>query len=307
MKNYINILLALVICTGINACSKKEEALTPSNIDVTYHLPQGNNAFDQTIKGYFDNYGTFVLYKFNDRDAYWTPTSFKKPAVGINGFWSTGVDVVPSNTDYVALQLDLLDKSLFSLYPSSFLKQFLPIKLLLCSKVDSVSTTIAASKTVKKIPAYYSYDNITVNYGDASISQMTAAEKLTFLARINQVFFQNINERALIKPIPEFVNSADYTTSNGTAAAAYAKGIVASYTSANVNNDWNAYIMAMVTLSEADLNRLVSNTINSPSGVLNPAKDVNGLIRKRYNIVRNYFINTYQVDLQKIGNKAKGF
>ncbi|WP_420712332.1 hypothetical protein [Pedobacter sp. SL55] len=88
---------------------------------------------------------------------------------------------------------------------------------------------------------------------------------------------------------------------------AYGKGIIPSYTSSITPvSDWNAYVMAMVTLSEADLNRSVANTNTSPVGILNPTKDTNRLIQKRYNIVRNYFINTFQVDLQAIGNKARG-
>ena len=37
-------------------------------------------------------------------------------------------------------------------------------------------------------------------------------------------------------------------------------------------------------------------------GILNPAKDVNGLLKKRYDMVRNYFIENYNMDLQSVGN-----
>ena len=37
--------------------------------------------------------------------------------------------------------------------------------------------------------------------------------------------------------------------------------------------------------------------------ILNPAKDVNGLLKKRYDMVRDYFIENYNMDLQKIGNE----
>ncbi len=312
MKGITHIILLLAIGVGIGSCSKKEEALTPSNADVTYQVPQGNAAYDQTITGYYNTYGSYLLYKFSDRDAYWTPTMWKKPVQSSTGNWSVGADVVPAIADYIAPQLDLIDKSLFSLYPASFLKQFLPVKLLLCSKVDSIYTTYVftpvytPAKGVKKIAAYYSYDNIAINYGDASVNQMTAAEKLAFLARLNQVLFQSINDRGLIKPTIEFTNSADYSTTPTTQAAAYGKGIISTYYSATALSDWNAFVMAMVTLSETDLNRSVANTNSSAVGILNTTKDANGLIRKRYNIVRNYYINTYQVDLQKIGNKARG-
>lgn len=312
MKNYLNLILAMAFFAGISACKKSEEILVPSDIDVTYKVPQGNNAFDQTILNYYNTYGTYLLYNFTERDAYWTPTGWKKPVVSATGTWSVGADILAAQPDGIQAQLDLIDKSLFSLYPKNFLKRFLPVKLLLCSKVDSIFTTYvfnptySPAKGVKKIPAYFSYDNIAVNYGDGSASTLSAAEKLAFLARINQVFFQSINDRSLIKPTTEFINSADYISVNTSQAAAFSKGIIGAYTSISATIDWNAYVMAMVTLSEADLNRSVANSNTSAVGILNATKDTNGLIKKRYNIVRNYFINTYQVDLQLIGNKSRG-
>lgn len=312
MKIYFNLMILLTVTAIVSSCTKKEEALTPSNIDVTYKVPQGSSAYDQTIVNYYNDYGTYLLYKFTERDAYWTPTGWKRPILNdAAGNWS-GIDVAAADPSAVAAQLDLINKSFFSLYPKPFLKQFLPVKLLLCSKVDSIYTTgvfnptYTTTKNVKKIAAFSSYDNIYINYGDATVNQMTAAEKLAFLARLNQVFFQNISERGLIKPTNEFIISADYTTSNATQAVAYGKGIVGTYISSNATSDWNAYILAMVTLSEADLNRSVANTNASLVGILNATKDTNGIIKKRYNLVRNYFINTFQLDLQAIGNKSKG-
>jgi hypothetical protein len=63
-------------------------------------------------------------------------------------------------------------------------------------------------------------------------------------------------------------------------------------------------MQAMVTCTETTLNKSQANTITSFTGILNITKDRNGKIRQRYNIVRNYFINTYGVDLQVIGNYA---
>jgi hypothetical protein len=313
MKIYFNLMILLAVATMVSSCAKEETALTPSAIDVTYHVPQGNNAFDQTIVGYYNTYGSYILYKFTDRDAYWTPSGWRRPILNDAGGNWTGIDVVTADPNAVAAQLDLIDKSLFSLYPKPFLKQFLPVKLLLCSKVDSIYTTgvfnptYTTTKNVKKIPSYYSYDNIYINYGDATVNQMTATEKLAFLARINQVFVQSINERGLILPTTEFINSADYSSANATQAAAYGKGLIANINNTiTPTNDWNAYVMAMVTLSENDLKRSVVNTDKSAVGILNATKDNNGSIKKRYNIVRNYFISNFQLDLQTIGNKARG-
>ncbi|MBE9601547.1 putative zinc-binding metallopeptidase [Pedobacter sp. MC2016-24] len=313
MKAHIHIIATIWLALSLNSCKKSEGELSPSGIIDNYSVPQGNNTYDQTIVGYYQKYGTYLLYEFSEKDAYWTPTDWKKPLPGgAGGSWSAGTEVAGSNPENIPAQLELLDKSLFQHYPNAFLKTFLPVKILLCSKVDSVYNTYVftpvytATKAVKKVPAHYNYDNIAVNYGDATISTMTAAEKLAFLARVNLVFIQSIISRGLVKPTSEFINSADYITAMTTQAQAYGKGIILSYSSVNATADWNAYITAMVTYSEADLNKTVVITNTSAVGILNPTKDTTGSIKKRYSIVRNYFIDNYQVDLQKIGNASRG-
>jgi hypothetical protein len=61
---------------------------------------------------------------------------------------------------------------------------------------------------------------------------------------------------------------------------------------------------AMVSRSETNLNKSTANTDMTYMGILNATKDSNGKIRQRYNIIRNYFISNYGVDLQAIGNAA---
>jgi hypothetical protein len=60
----------------------------------------------------------------------------------------------------------------------------------------------------------------------------------------------------------------------------------------------------MVSRSETNLNKSTANTDMTYLGILNVTKDSNGKIRQRYNIIRNYFITNYGVDLQAIGNAA---
>lgn len=40
-------------------------------------------------------------------------------------------------------------------------------------------------------------------------------------------------------------------------------------------------------------------------GILNIKKDTKGLLKQRYDIVRNYFINNYDFDPQSVGNSRK--
>lgn len=312
--NYKYTLSLLTLCAllTLNSCKKEEGALTPSgNID-SYVLPQGNNAFDNTIVGYYQKYNSYLLYKFNRKDIYWRPDGYTIPNERAD---STGHEVEMAEVAYIPAQLELIKTSLFDLYSDKFLKKFLPAKIFLCSKVDSVSSafdfvTFKYHKSAVSVGAY-SYDNsICVNYGNVKVTTMTAADKVVFLKKINTMFVENIAARSLSLPTTEFTNSADYASSMTTYAEAYGRGIIVGFSSISPSMDWNMYIRAMVTLSETKLNQEVpvpaSDVFPAPEplGILNPVIDTNGQIRKRYTLVRNYFINTYGVDLQTIGNAA---
>ena len=312
MKLYILSLCMLSTLLTLSACKKSDEALAPSGIVDTYTVPQGNNGFDQTIVDYYQKYGTYLLYKFTEKDAYWTPTGSKKPMQLPSGLYQGGGEVLPADPAYIPAQLSLIKSKWFAFYSDKFLKKFLPVKILLCSKVDSVvyspvfPAPVTYVKNTKKVGAYYNYDNIQVNFGDATVNSMTAADLRLFIYKANLVFIQSIIARGLSTPNSEFVNSADYVTAMTTTTQAYGRGIIVNPSGPSAQLDWNAYITAMVTYSTVQLNASVVITDGSAAGILNPIKDTTGQIRRRYNLVRNYFINEYGVDLQLIGNATRG-
>jgi len=311
MKQNFLILFALMLAMMIAACKKEDEQLTPSGIEDTYKVPQGDDAFDQTIVKYYNSYSTYMLYKFSEKDVYWTPTGWKKPVL-TNGLWSSGAEVEAADPAYITAQLALIKSKWFDFYTDKFLKQYLPVKIMLCKKVDSVYNTyvfvptFTAVKATKKVAAFYNYDNIQVNYGDATVNSMTAAEQRAFIYKTNLIFMQSIFARGLCAPTSEFASSADYMSAVSTLAQAYSRGIIMGTANISAQLDWNAYITAMVTYSTPQLNASVKNTDSTPAGMLNATKDTSGQIRRRYNIVRNYFINEYGVDLQVIGNATRG-
>lgn len=312
---YILGMLALCAMLTLNSCKKEEDALTPSGIVDGYVLPQGNNAFDNTIVDYYNKYNTYLLYKFDREDIYWTPTGYVIPELQSWGGWSSGHEVAMAEEAYIPAQLALIKTSLFDLYTDKFLKKFLPAKILLCSKVDSIATgfdpnTYKPIKLQVSVGAYSYYNSICVNYGNSNVTTMTAADKVAFLKKVNTMFVENIALRSLTAPTNDFINTADYATAMSTYVQSYGKGIIAGYSGITPLGDWSAYIKAMVTLSEAQLNMDVempeSWVYPTPPalGILNPKIDINGQIQKRYTIVRNYFINEYGMDLQKVGNAA---
>ena len=311
MKNKMIFFLIPLIAVVLFSCTKKEATLTPSEENQGYIVPQGTNDYDATIVTFYSKYGSYLLYNFTDKDTYWTPNGWKNATLNnaTTGFWNPGYEVVKADPNYIKKQLVLLDSSWFRFYSDKFLNEFLPVKIMLCSKVDSVYSTLLGftpltyNKIAKAVAAYYNYDNICVNNANVVIDNMTAADKKVYLAKTNLIFVQSILGRNLVKATTPFASIANYTGTINTTALRYAQGII-NHTTATPDGDWGAYMLAMVSTSAINLDVSTANTDATFNGILNATKDVNGKIRSRYNIIRNYYITNYNVDLQAIGNLA---
>lgn len=311
MKNKLYFSLYILLIATLFSCTKKEATLTPSEGNQGYIVPQGNNDYDATIVNFYNKFGTYLLYDFTDKDTYWTPNGWKNATLSTTtpGFWNPGYEMTKADPLYIKKQLALLDTTWFRLYSDKFLNEFLPVKIMLCAKVDSVyaififTTPITYNKGVKSVAAWYNYDNICVNNASAAIDAMTAADKKVYLAKVNLIFVQSIIGRNLVKANTTFTGIANYTGIINTTALRYAQGII-NHTTSTPDGDWGAYMLAMVSTSDINLNVSTANTDATFKGILNATKDVNGKIRSRYNLVRNYYISNYNVDLQVIGNLA---
>ena len=299
--------LFIIVAFCATAC-KKEGKLTASDIEQGYTLPQGNHVYDTTILNLYNKYSTYFLYRFIDKDTYWTPTGWRNSVVDSTGFWSTGYLVTPADTNYIAQQLAVIKKLWLSFYTDAFLVKFLPAKVMLCASVDSVYTSYLFNplryiKTTKSVGAWYNYDNICINYGNSGVTGITSSDSTKFAAKVNLIFIQSIEGRNLSAPTNDFTSIASYSSTISTQAAAYAQGIInPALSNRSPQLDWNTYMEAMVSTSETNLKKSVANTNTTFWSILNPTKDTNGKIKQRYNIIRNYFITNYGVDLQVIGN-----
>ena len=306
MKKIILYILPLLLLVS---CYKKEDALQPSEGKDGYVVPQGNNDYDQTIVNFYEKYGKYLLYEFTDKDTYWTPGGWKNSTQNASGAWSNGYEAAKADPAYVASQLKLLDTIWFKYYSDAFLKEFLPVKIMLCRSVDSVFTRyvsfnpLTIEKGAKPVAAWFNYDNICVNHGNQAGTSLTPAEVKAAGAKLNLIFGQSIGLRRMASATTRFAAVANYNATISTQAAAYGQGIIYTYyNSPNADLDWGFYMLAMMTTSEQTLNTSTPNTDASFKGILNTTKDSNGRIRQRYNIVREYYKENYNVDLQAVGN-----
>lgn len=319
--NIFCIALLLGLCSIITSCNYDEDPLVASGIKSGYTVPQGDHDYDAKIVDFYSKYGTCLLYKFTDKDTYWTPSGWKNGVLGAyTQGASTGYLVTAADEQYIGKQLELLNKLWFSFYSEAFLKKFLPVKVMLCSKVQSCEwgTTPGGSFGIVGIdkPAYYNYDNICVSYGSNAVNNITQSDSLTIAKAFSRCLMESMIGRNLSVPTSAFINAVNYTNVStlSTNKACWARGIFPPSYSATSSSDWKAFLMMMVSYPESYLTRTpttsTSDYDNSEAaweGILNPVKDTNGLLKKRYDMVRNYFINNYGMDLQIVGNYNKNY
>ncbi|MBP1618225.1 MAG: hypothetical protein H6Q14_2052 [Bacteroidetes bacterium] len=312
--------ILLILSTTFASCNYDEDSLTASGTESGYSVPQGNQDYDTEIVDFYEKYGSCLLYKFTDKDAYWTPSAWNNGVVGAyTDGGQAGFIVAAADTQYIGKQLELLHALLFDFYTDSFLKKFLPVKVLLCSSIlscEAVYSPVYGFVGVNT-PAYYNYDNICLSYGSSAVDTITTAEDSSTVAMgFNRCLMESMVGRGLSSPTTDFTASATYTslTTLTTNALCWARGVFPPYYSVTPARDWYFFMLMMVSYPESYLTRTPTTTITTTNytetaweGILNSAKDVNGLMLKRYTIVRNYFIDNYGMDLQSIGNYNKNY
>lgn len=342
-KNIYYTLLFVTTLLVTTACNYVENELTPSDVTDGYSLPQGNHDYDNTILDFYQKYGTYLLYQFTDKDACWTPSGWNRfdKQDEYTSVPKQGYLVKPADPAYVKQQLALLDEVWFSKLSEKAKEKLLPVKILLCSEVDSCyveaqytydwsttpfTMTVSYNEYINDVKGWYNYDNICIGWGNSDIQNITESDKKALAYKIFHIWPDYIGER-LAEPTEEFAKSIDYANLGNVSyiANCCAKGILFNtYNGVTPAKDWARFMLIMMNFS---YDWLTDENITAPGqyddwtnwanakygasyvheaadyhGLLSSVKDVNGILKRRYQMVRQYFIDEYDMDLQEIGN-----
>jgi hypothetical protein len=268
----------LVITAG--ACNKKE-TLTKTEDNRLYHLPQGDQPYDQEIMDFYKEYNVVILYKFSDLDFGYSPN-------GANPRYVTATQAEPGQ---VQESLDFLHEQWFDLYDKSFLKQALPFKILLASNLVRVVPPNQGEDQGTTYPvAVKGFNHVT--FGRAGrISTMTAADKDTARGMLQKSFWHLATLNRLVELPPAFVAlMPDYTLVHAWYPNRH--GVFKLYSGITHFDDFADYINVITSTDYTTL----TNTL------FKPARDPNGMFRKKYDAIVQYYLQKYNIDLQAIGN-----
>ena len=298
MKKIILCMLLGVIW-GMTSCNN-EDHLFPSEEDIYgYFVPQGDHDYDATIVEWKNKYNVFTLYKWTPKDLYWSPTGWTEFVPNEEGSLYAGTGnraARMADENYVGQQLDLIYSQFMSFYSDSTLRRCLPLKIILCDSIERVNA-IDGSRDFMNIDSYF--DLLAFSWGTDKVLSMTTDQKNLFKVDVNQTFLKRLIDNGKITKKEQFFKLGDYSSSV-TNTNMYARGFIESGTKAE--DDWETYVKVIISTPYEELIAETGDKDYTNKGILNPMKDENGLIRKKYDIVVNHWKSEYNIDLQAIGN-----
>lgn len=280
----------------------EEEPLTPTEgLEFKYTVPQGNHDYDVKIVDWYEKNGFYILYKFDPKDIYFNVSYWTGPMYdSLYDSWRGNIAATVAEEDYVGKQLKFVEDIFLNFYSDTILNTWMPMKLLLCSQLKQPNGT-------KSIEMVSGLDFLAVDYGSPEIEDLLADETriLKFKNDLHYLFFDRIviEKKKLVAP-KEFEMISEYGK-RVEQKNMFSLGFLETSTDMKVDADLRKYIKTITSYSYEELIAETGASDYTMIGILNPKKDVNGLIRKKYDALIHYFQNTLHMDLQAIGNYMK--
>lgn len=360
------------------ACSDDDDEVTEPKVEVKqYTLPQGDHDYDARIVDFYNRTGVYILYKFDDADAYFTGNNewgeyycdtvvnhiwykMEEGEVYVSGdsAYVHGVShplnervirdedgtweeysvvegqllyqeqelqqrgsftVEPADEAYVGEQLEWLEDNFLSFYSDSTLRECLPLKILLGKNLKELtyeppSPWSAGGYILNETMYYSSFNNLIIGYGDGQISEMQQNYPYLmprYRRNLNSWFIDNCLKSKM--NLEEF-NSVSNWTTRPSNSELYALGLLTrpgsdSPTQVSYNNEFDAYVELLFDYTYEELTeepRSSSYSSYDYTGVLNPKKDVNGLIMRKYNLLKAEF-ERLGVNTEAVGKAIRGY
>lgn len=301
------LIMIIALATG---CSDEDDIIPRQENEMSYKLPQGDHDYDEIIVDWYNRYKFYTLYEFTDRDLYWNNTQWEQgfmPGIGGNLLGK------PADPEFVGYQLDLFQQTLLDLYPDS-LFVYMPLKILLCSELWETGyvfdyTVMDNVPDSTAICAYKGFDYFAMNGGNSSILSMTSADKVEMQIALNALFLERLCEKGVIVMPDKFATFSDYTYKYYGGEELFKHGFLSAWVLKNgdkqgsMANDFASY-MKLVTLPLATLEAEPDRdggSYNEPSliGALHESRDVNKLVRKKYEVVVEY-LRELGIDMEQI-------
>ena len=291
MKKIAIYLCGLWACC-LTACSDDNEIGYVEPWEEEYVLPQGKSDADDRIVAFYEQYNRYILYEYTYLDLRYE----------LGG----GYNHELPDPACVGDMLDLLDEVWFDFYPEDFKQKHLPLKIMLAEPILSEDNTDFAYSDVANFSAVRS--SCVVIAIDADTLRNLTPEKKFDLKKNLQTGLWNAYLNEFDFPEEFFEVSSYLSVANADPEStdySRARGFVERHSMGDNWEPWyettNYYTNQLD--KDTDLSSFVMGMILKSSAEW--AEDLEWpLVKKKYDLLRNWIIDTYGFDLQDIGDKT---
>ena len=281
----IRLYLVLWSALLVGACAEDKKLGEVEPLEQGYVLPQGKSPADDRIVSLFEKYGTYFLYEYTEADFSWR-----------QGGGSLSYSYTVPDPQCAGNMLDLLNEIWFNFYPEEFHKQYMPRKVFLTGTLEvngrSIYTRIAQGQ-------------IAVGYCSEVLVDMSEEMKTEFKSALQRELLKDWINRGVIAIPGEFYEVSDYSYAadvDDPDSPDYvrARGFVGTSNGTEWSDqvDWQTGRLP----ESDDLRYFIDSMVSRTSEEW--ASDLEyPLIQQKYDILWEYILENYKIDLREIGNK----
>ena len=171
-------LLLPILLLILAACSSSDDT-TPSMAD-TNRMEALMDASNEYIRNFRDQYGTYILYDFDDMQDF--AYQFEEASAWRN------TNLTRLDSTDINAALDLLDEKVFSLYSDDVKRNYFPLKLLLADKI-TYTGLLGTSKTQPGGIHYATASINSVTFGNLGTATLAATNQKNLQAAIHDYHF----------------------------------------------------------------------------------------------------------------------
>lgn len=291
MKKMKYIIFIVCCWMGMQACQKDVGLGADIEIIEDYTLPQegASNEANERILKMFEDYNSYVLYRFSSKDALWTQST---------GNASSQTYVVKEgDPQYVDEMLDYIEDIWLRFFPADFLKKGgMPYRVFLADSIYWDRSDVSAG--------WYVCYNYRVN-GDAviiagmnQVSTMSAATKKTRSRELIDALWDYYSANGLIDVPDAFYEGTDYTTqpeNNGDLEVYRNRGFLPN----QYGSEWCQW--GWSSARQYDIDSYMYSALCRTDEEMEEYLKYD-LIREKWNVLLDYYKNAYGIDLRAIAN-----
>lgn len=273
-------------------------------------FPQGTNSYDNEFVEFFNTYGTQTLYKFGEADFRWAVSSYLP-------YYASQADEA-----YVAAAWKVLRDDCISVWPENVLREWLPYRILLASKIwyytkgyDADWNYVTIEKTQN---AVYGYNHVALALANADVENLTAVQRRQWVGDFAYALVGYAASKGLVS-IPSEYQTLFNTWKNSfgedggfyqNATYGYnCAGCLESMSLDNydINKEFALYVKYLVMMTDEDFQTKYLDS-SFDCGVIMDWSTYTPTdsqpVRQKYEVVKKYFKNELGIDLSAIGAKT---